>query len=122
MSTPSDGLHTFQAGTDLSAKQHYIVKEHSTANQVAIAAAATDKPVGTLAVPPAAANDPCGVRVGGRGKVILGGTVVLGDLLASDSAGKAVATTSAGDYTIGKALQGGVAGAVIEYHAAPALI
>ncbi len=75
-----------------------------------------DSPVGTAATPLASQ-----VRYGGPSKVQAGGTFVAGDLLSSDSAGKAVKYTGASVFTgtpytvsgtqvLGVALQAGAAG------------
>ena len=106
----------FGSATDLSLKQFYIVKV-SAANTVALASAATDFLVGTIQNKPVSSGS---VEVamrhgGGTAKVILGGTVSIGDNLTADSAGKAVATTSAGNEVLGRALYAGDAGDIIEY-------
>lgn len=44
----------------------------------------------------------------------LGGTVAAGDSLKSDSSGRGVTTTTAGDFVFAIALQGGVTGDVID--------
>lgn len=119
MSTQTSGeKRTFKSGADLSAKQFYIVKVSAT-NTVALASAATDKLVGTIANKPAAATG-ASVEVamrhgGGTQRVILGDTVSLNDYLTADSAGKAIATTTSGNVILGMALEAGVVGDVIEY-------
>jgi len=101
-------IRTFEAGTDLSTKQYFIVKEHSTTGQVALCSAGTDESIGIVESPPSAANKPCAVRLSGAGKVVLGGTVTMGDPLTSDSNGRAVNTTTDKDRIIGYADEDGV--------------
>jgi len=109
---------TFDSATDLSAKKNYIVKM-SGVNTVALASAATDALVGTIANVPVSSGL---VEVdvdGGTGKVKLGsGGATRGAYLTADSSGTAVVTTTDGDQVIGKALQAGDEGDVIEYQIA----
>jgi len=98
-----DFVKSFVCGaTTLIAKQYYIVKQHTDGTMI-LAAAATDKIVGVLMNKPAvgaAAN----VQIGGTAKVIAGGTIAVGAWVTSDSAGKAVATTTDKDVVLGKYL------------------
>ena len=103
---------SFKAGADLSAKQYFLVKLDASAD-IVLAAAGTDKIKGVLQ------NDPKSgevgtVRVLGISLVTLGGTVAIGDEMTSDSAGKGVVSTTAGDRMIGEALRAGVSGDTIE--------
>lgn len=117
MSVQVDGpRRTFKTLTDLSAKQHYIVQ--LTADEtIALASAATQVLVGVLEGKPLAGENAnvFGRWGGGTGKVKAGGTIHIGDHFTSDSAGKAVATTSGGDEVVGRALQEAVDGDVFEY-------
>jgi len=118
MSVYQESRHlNFVAGADLSAKQYHIVKLDSTANQVVLASAATDVAVGVLANAPAdgAEADVVGRNAQGTFKVMAGGNVSLGAYLTSDSNGKAVATTTAGNEVIGIALEAGVDTQIIQY-------
>lgn len=112
---------TFKSVTDLSAKLYYIVKI-SAQNTVALASAATDFIVGVINAKPAVgtAANPASVDVrlrtaAGTSKVILGGTVTRGDNLTSDANGKAITTTTAADEVLGRALDSGVTGDIIEF-------
>lgn len=103
---------TRAAGADLSAKRYYIVKL-DTAGAIVLAAAATQNIVGVLQNKPQSGE--AGIyRFGGTTKVIAGGTIAIGDWVTSDSAGKAVATTTDGDITIGRALESAVSGDIFE--------
>lgn len=119
MSQYTEGqFKTFKAGANLSAKQYFIVKPDSTEGQVVLASAATDKILGTLDNKPLSGeNAIVSMRHGGgTHKVKLGGTVnAVGLYLTADSAGKAVATTSAGNQVFGLSIETGVAEDVIEY-------
>ena len=117
MSQTVKGRKSFIAAADLSAKRYFIVKQTS-ANKVNLAAAATDlEIVGTLNNKPKADEGADVIlRSGGEtGKVILGATVSRGDHLTTDSAGKAIKTTTANDEVIGRVLQAGVSGDLVEY-------
>lgn len=111
-----EGYVTRVAGADLSAKQFYIVKLQSD-RTVVLASAATDFLYGAVQLGAASGGN---VSVAlrnkdGTFKVVLGGTVAVNDALTSDSAGKAVATTTSGDEVLGIAQEAGVSGQVIEY-------
>lgn len=104
---------------DLSAKQFFIVKvDVSNDHSVVLAAAGTDPIVGVLQNKPKAAQAAL-VRFLGTTKVVAGGTVTRGDLVTSDSAGKAVTTTTNKDVAIGRALVSAVAGDIFEILLAP---
>ena len=78
-----------------------------------LAGAATDKAVGISDKPGAADTERCDVVLSGGAELILGGTVVVGDLIMSDAAGAGVvAAAAAGSNvrTIGIALAAGVSG------------
>lgn len=113
---------TFLSDSDLSAKQFFFVQLGSdnylnvcTTGQRALGVI-QDTNVGTASVPIG-----CQVRVMGPTKIFAGGTFVIGDLLTSDSAGKAVKYTGAtvftgtpytvsGSQVLGIALGSGTAG------------
>lgn len=110
---------SFKANGDLSAKQFRFMVVAST-GVVAAAGAASEAVVGVLQ------NDPtdqqaASVRTGGGTKIAAGGSFVVGDLLASDSNGKAVKYTKAtvftgtpyvvsGSNVLGVALEAGASG------------
>jgi hypothetical protein len=108
---------SFKAGADLSANQYFIVRLTS-AGVVGLASSATQRDiVGVLQNKPKA-NEPAEVLVrsaSGTGKVMLGGTVAIGDDLTTDANGKAITTTTANDEVIGRALEAGAAGDIIEF-------
>jgi hypothetical protein len=101
---------------DLSAKQYYIVKG-TAANTVDLATTSSDFILGTINnVDRAGQEVEVFMRNGTSShKVVLGGTVAYGDALTANSSSKAVATTTAGDQFLGRAMQAGVSGDIIEY-------
>ena len=104
---------TRPANTDLSTKQNYFVK--LTSGKVALAAAGTDKILGVLNNYPSAANQAATVQITGTAKVVASGAISALAYVTSDSAGKAVATTSSGDTVRGIALEAAAAdGDIIE--------
>lgn len=83
---------SLEAGADLSAKQFYLVKLDSSGRVVL--AGAAERAIGVLQNKPLA-GEAAQVRVLGVSKVISGYSFGVGTVLASDSAGKAVASSSA---------------------------
>ena len=119
MATITNGpTKTFKSAGDLEGKQNYIVYV-SAKGVVTIGSAATHKVMGTVVNrPQAGAGANIEVQMphgGGTGKVIAGGSISIGDKLTSDSAGKAVATTTQNNYVFGVALQDADANDVFEY-------
>lgn len=105
---------SFKSTNDLSTKQYYIVKvDTSNAQSVVLAAAGTDPIVGVLQNKPAAGKM-ANVQILGTAKVIAGGSVTRGDLVTSDSNGKAVTTTTNKDVILGRALDTAASGDVFE--------
>jgi len=103
----TEGLaKAFTAGGAIPART--IVKPHTTAGEVVVGAAGTDKLIGVSTDVDAASGDRVDVFLSGIAEVIYGGTVAAGDLLTSDASGHAVATTTANDRVIGVALTAGV--------------
>lgn len=119
MSTQVGAINkTFKSATDLSAKQYYIVKL-SALDTVALAAAGTDAVIGTIQNVPVSSGLVEVAVGGGTAKVKLGsGGATRGAHLTSDASGTAVVTTTDGDQVIGRALQAGSEGDVIEYQIA----
>ncbi len=114
---------TFVADSDLSAKQYYIVKFVSqTNNHIDLAALATDVLAGVLYNAPVSGDVADVVLRNAQGsyKVIAGGTIHVGDMITSDTAGKAVATTVVGNYILGQSIQEAVAGDIFEFIPVPA--
>jgi len=117
MAVHTDGNnYSREAAANLSAKQYFVLKSDS-AGKAVLAAAATDAITGVLANAPTSGEtaDIVGINGSGTYKVKLGGTVTKDAYLTSDSAGKAVATTTTGNRVFGRALVAGVANDVIEY-------
>lgn len=111
---------TFKSAADYSGKQYFIVW---VANGVATLADDADVPgeniMGTIVNKPQEGADQ-NIEVlmphgGATGKVKAGGSISAGDHLTTDSAGKAVATTTADDYVFGVALNDADANDVVEY-------
>lgn len=115
MSTYVSGHFTREAAADLSAKQYFIVKLDSN-GKVALAAAATDAFIGVLQNKPKSGENAEVRLINAEGtlKVKLGGTVSKDGLVTANSSGKGVATTTVGDFLLGRAMEAGVDGDIIE--------
>lgn len=116
MAFTDEGFLSRKAAADLSTKKNYIVKLDASGN-VVLAAAATDAILGVLANAPKL-NDTADVAlVNGDGTflVVAGGTITKDAYLTTNSSGQAIATTSAGDRVIGRALTAAVTGDVLQY-------
>lgn len=104
----------------------YRIVKHGSANQTCVvAAAATDKLVGTSDALAHVAGDLVDVDLRAVCEVVLGGTVARGDPLTSDASGAAVAAAPAAGSNvriIGFADMSGVAGDVITYLRAPGVL
>lgn len=94
---------TVPSGADLSAGRYLAVKLDASGRAV-LAAAATDRAVGVLMNNPNAADMEAVFGSFGTYPMKAGGSFNEGDRLVSDSNGKVVASTTAGDWTIGIAL------------------
>lgn len=92
-----------------------IVKAGTGAKSCVLAAAATDKLLGTSDELSHVSGEQVDVALGAVPFVVLGGTVAQGDWLTSDANGAAVATTTTGHQVIGRAEIAGVAGDEITY-------
>lgn len=105
-----------EAGADLSTKAGYIVKTDANGKYV-LASAATDAIRGVLVNAPKLAETADVALVNGAGsfKVVAGGTIAKDAYITSDANGKAIATTTAGNRVIGRAVAAAVAGDVVEY-------
>ncbi|MBW4652625.1 MAG: DUF2190 family protein [Kaiparowitsia implicata GSE-PSE-MK54-09C] len=95
--------------TSAAVGRYRIVKFDAADGVVIQAAAATDALIGVSTDIATAVGRRCDVVHSGIAPVIYGGTVTRGALLTSDADGKAIATTTAGNRTIGIALVSGVA-------------
>ena len=92
------------AGADLSAKQYYAVKFASTAGEVVVAAANTDKLAGILQ------NDPADGEVADVAFLGLAygsaeGAISAGDHVTSNSTGQLQLTTTGNDHILGIAVE-----------------
>jgi len=88
------------AGEAMTDKQFYIVQLNATGG-IEVGEGATDLIVGVLQNKPAAGAAAL-YRFAGTSKVKAGGTIAVGAWVTTDSAGKAVATTTDGDIVIGR--------------------
>jgi hypothetical protein len=91
-------------------EKYRIVKFAATFGQVTKGAAATDLLMGVSSDVDTGATERCDVYRTGIAPVIYGGNVAAGDLLTSDSDGRAIATTTANNRYIGIAEEPGVLG------------
>jgi hypothetical protein len=98
------------AGSDLSAKQFFLVKR--SGGNLALCSTAGERPLGVLQDDPAASGRAGLVRTAGLTKVEAGGTITQDQLLTVDASGKAVAAT-AGGYVWGVANEAGSSGEII---------
>lgn len=106
---------SFKAGADLSAKKNFIVKRTAD-NTVGLASAATDVLLGVLTNSPKS-GDGAAVALVGSGQIALvvaGGSISADAVLTADSAGKAIATTTTGNYILGRAMNDADAGDLVE--------
>ena len=115
MATMKDlgGSYARNAGADLSEKLFYLTKV-DTDGDIVLAAAATDFVLGPV-LEAAVQDKPVTVQYLGEGKAITGGAITAGDRLTSDSAGKAIATTSSGNNVFGVALESAASGAIVPF-------
>lgn len=105
------------AGADLHTKVWYIAKLDSSGNAV-LASAATDAISGVLESVPQQATGVVSIKhisASGTGKVIAGGSISKGDFLTSDGNGKAIATTTGGNYVFGRARAAYNSGDIVEF-------
>ena len=101
----SQSVRSFERGSgiaseDLSSKQFYIVQLDASGG-IEVGESATDLLVGVLQNTPAS-GEAANYRFLGTTKVIAGGTINPGAWVTSDTAGKAVATTTDKDVVIGR--------------------
>ena len=100
MATEFAGIsRTYAANADLSAKQFFLVKRHTTAGQCALVAATTDIPIGLLQNKPAAAGRAAEVMLIGWSKadVAAATDIAIGDKLGPDANGRLVQKTANND-------------------------
>lgn len=121
----NEGLQkTLIAGAAIA--KNRIVKFDAAANTVIQAAAVADKAIGVSDNLGAdAAADTLDVIIDGIALVTYGGTVTQGDLLTSDSTGRAVTAapaTGVNNRVIGVAMDSGVVGDIGSVRISPALV
>ncbi|MEE8151267.1 MAG: hypothetical protein V3T43_06085 [Nitrosomonadaceae bacterium] len=110
--------------TNLDAKERFFVTLETTGDRIVNLAANAAAPVFILmeGVDGSTTAGIGTVAMVGRVPVELGGTVTAGAKLTSDSAGKAVATTTDTDHYGGIALEDGVSGDIITMLIAPGMV
>lgn len=100
MATDQNGFSvSYAANADLSAKQYFLVKRHTTEGQCALVSATTDIPIGLLQNKPAAAGRAAEVMILGRSKanVAAATDIAIGDKLGPDANGRLVQKTTNND-------------------------
>lgn len=100
MSQSNNGFKSKEAGEAMTDKQFYIVQLDASGN-IEVGEGQTDLLVGVLQNTPAA-GEMATYQFLGTAKVKAGGTIGVGAYVSSDSAGKAVATTTNGHVVIGR--------------------
>lgn len=100
------------ASADLSTKQYYGVTMDSNGRIAVVSGQEGAAAIGILQDKPAALGRACNYAIGGRSKVVLGGTLVAGDRFTFDTNGKAVAVGSGDDYEMGYITEGGTNGVI----------
>lgn len=105
-------ITTFLSAGALAANK--IVKFDSTANQVVVATAATDKFAGITLREATVANQEVPVVQTGTVLLTAAGNIAYGDYVTATTAGAGVATTSAAAFYIGIARQSAVSGDLFE--------
>lgn len=106
------------AGEDLSSDQYTVLFLDTADNTVKKATAATSIAIGVLQNAPAS-GEAAEVAIGGVSKVLAGGTLTLGQLVASDRTAATIETTIAAGtatygHAIGRALEAAASGEYFE--------
>lgn len=91
------------AGANLTSSQYKIVKAASTAGEVIVGAAGSDKILGVLTNNPAD-GAVASVQFGGVAKVLAEASVSAGDHVACSATGRAKTTTTSNDHVLGVAV------------------
>lgn len=119
MATTSANPKNFKSAASLVDKQFHIVYISAKGVVTIAADATTGKVMGVIQNAPQAGvgqNVAVALPFGERTfKVISGGSISIGDKLTSDASGHAIATTSAGNYVFGVAIEPADANDVFEY-------
>lgn len=119
MSQFIQGLNkTLVAGEDLSAKINFIGQLDASGN-LEVAEGATDLIVGVITANDGGSGASAVFQFSGTAKVKLGGNVEIGNWVTSDGSGKGIATTTDGNFVLGRALEAGVDGDIIEVLLSP---
>ena len=102
-------IHGFKSGADLSGHENRFVKPDSTVanGEQVVKSGAGDRAVGIQMNVPNSTG-PVEVSILGGAKLVLGGTVSLGNRLKSDANGKGVVIAGAGDEVVAVAEADGV--------------
>lgn len=110
---------TFVAGADLSGSDtgsesyQFRFVELGTSGKVTVCNNAGDRPIGVLGNRPKA-DDAALVHCGGFVKVRAGGTIALGGNISTDANGDAVTSTTSNHYIVGRAMEAGTDGQIIQ--------
>ena len=116
---------SYLANADLSAKQFFLVKRHTTEKQCALVAATTDIPIGILQNKPAASGREAEIVVAGRSKAEVEATtdIAIGDKLGPDANGRLIKKTANIDIVCAIAEQAATAatGEIIEVTVFPSV-
>lgn len=104
---PDSVVIPFTAGADLSAKQYYGVKLHTTVGEVVLAGDA-DEAIGVLDSTNAKSGYPCSVVVGGGAKAVAGAVIAVNAKVNFDANGK-LQVASATEFYIGRTIEASTA-------------
>lgn len=96
-------IHGLVATGDLSAKQYHVAMLASTARTVKASTGPTAANVGILDNDPAA-GEPASVIGAGMAKAMSGAAIAAGDLVTANTTAQLVATTSANNKVVGRAI------------------
>jgi len=106
------------AGADLSAKRYHVVMLVTTAKQVKVSTGPTAANIGVLQNDPKS-DEAASVCGAGLSKAVAGGNIAVGDMITANSTGQCVATTTANNKVIGKAITAAAAADLFEVFLAP---
>lgn len=107
-STKAPEILAYKAAAALT--KGHAVKKGADDEHVQVCSAGSDKGIGIIQNDVTTADDVCEVAVMGGAKGLAGGAIVQGDLLAADSNGALVATTTANDRVLGVAEEDAASG------------
>ena len=89
-----------------------ITQDDYTVTIAVVADSATVPPIGVIYNKPIAKWQPCLVAYTGVCRVMAGGDIVAGDAITCDGDAHGIATTTAGDKVVGRALSAAVSGQI----------